>query len=259
MKVVKKPVEVKLEDVVVDFTAEGDKVEALAGVDLNVHQGEFLSIVGPSGCGKTTVLRIIAGLLEPTSGRAIVRGEDAIKRGHDVGFLFQEPVLLPWRTVDENVRLPIELKGSMSKEGEDRTMELLVSLGLKGFGKKHPSQLSGGMRQRVALARSLAHDPSVLLMDEPFGALDAITREKLNFLLQKVWLKTEKTVIFVTHSIFEAVLMSDRVVIMTPRPGRIKKIVDIPLPRPRQYTLFKSEEFTALNYEVRSLLDWKGA
>jgi NitT/TauT family transport system ATP-binding protein len=252
-------VDVELEGVTVDFPADGDKVEALGGVDLKVHRGEFLSIVGPSGCGKTTVLRIISGLLAPTSGRALVRGEDAIERTHDVGFLFQEPVLLPWRTVDENVRLPLELKGRLDEAGEDRAKELLTSLGLKGFGTKHPSQLSGGMRQRVALARSLAHDPSVLLMDEPFGALDAITRESLNFLLQKVWLQTGKTVIFVTHSIFEAVLLSDRVAVMTPRPGRIKKVVKIPMPRPRRYTLFKSEEFTALNYEVRSLLDWKGA
>jgi NitT/TauT family transport system ATP-binding protein len=243
----------------VDFPSEGGKVEALGGVDLKVRRGEFLSLVGPSGCGKTTVLRVIAGLLPPTRGRALVRGRDATERGHDVGFLFQEPVLLPWRTVDENARLPLELKGEVDEAGEKRTRELLVTLGLKGFGNKYPAQLSGGMRQRVELARSLAHDPSMLLMDEPFGALDAITREKLNFLLQRVWLKTGKTVIFVTHSIFEAVLLSDRVAIMTPRPGSIKKVVDIPLPRPRRYTLFKSKEFTELNYHVRSLLDWKEA
>jgi len=253
-----KKVEVELECLTVDFQAEGGKVEALGGVDLEIRRGEFISIVGPSGCGKTTLLRVIAGLLAPTRGMALVRGEEASERGHDVGFLFQEPVLLPWRTVDENARLPLELKGDVDETSEDRVRELLVSLGLEGFGKKYPSQLSGGMRQRVALARSLAHDPSVLLMDEPFGALDAITREKLNFLLQDVWLKTGKTVIFVTHSIFEAVLLSDRVAVMTPRPGRIKEIVKIPLPRPRRYTLFKSGEFTSLNYEVRSKLDWKG-
>jgi len=256
---VRKAVDVTLDGVTVDFPIEGGTIEAIAGVDLKVRRGEFLSIVGPSGCGKTTLLRVIAGLLAPTAGRAQISGEDAMLRTHDIGFLFQEPVLLPWRTVAENARLPLELRGRVDEAGENRTRELLRSLGLKGFGNKYPTQLSGGMKQRVALARSLAHDPSVFLMDEPFGALDAITREKLNFLLQNVWLKTEKTVVFVTHSIFEAVLLSDRVAVMTPRPGRIKKVVDIPLPRPRRFTLFKSEEFTALNYEVRSHLDWKEA
>jgi NitT/TauT family transport system ATP-binding protein len=215
------------------FEAEGRRVEALLDVDMTIAQGEFVAIVGPSGCGKSTLMRLVAGLL-PTSGGTIrVAGQSVVGPVIDVGIVFQKPVLLEWRTILDNVLLQPELRGQDARRYRERACDLLAALGLSGFEDAHPRQLSGGMQQRASIARALVHDPSLLLMDEPLGALDALTREQVRLDLEELWRATKKTVLFITHSIDEAVLLSDRVVVMSPRPGRIEHIIDIDLPRPR--------------------------
>ncbi|WP_329107190.1 ABC transporter ATP-binding protein [Micromonospora sp. NBC_01699] len=215
------------------FTGRSGTVEALRGIDLDVAEGEFVAILGRSGCGKSTLLRLIAGLLPTTEGEITVGGERVTKTRRDIAMLFQRPALLPWRSVLDNVLLPVEIFGWRRAAHRTRAMELLEMAGLGGFEKRLPHELSGGMQQRVSLCRSLVGNPRVMLMDEPFSALDALTREELSVELQRVHMENAATIVFVTHSIDEAVLLADRVVVLSPRPGRIRKVVDINIPRPR--------------------------
>jgi NitT/TauT family transport system ATP-binding protein len=215
------------------FTGRSGTVEALRGVDLDVAEGEFVAVVGRSGCGKSTLLRLVAGLLPATEGEITVAGERVTKARRDIAMLFQRPALLPWRSVLDNVLLPVEIFGWRRSTHRARALELLEMVGLGGFEKRLPHELSGGMQQRVSLCRSLIGNPRVMLMDEPFSALDALTREELSVELQRVHMENSATIVFVTHSIDEAVLLADRVVVLSPRPGRIRKIVDIDIPRPR--------------------------
>jgi NitT/TauT family transport system ATP-binding protein len=219
-----------------------------------VGDNEFLSIVGPSGCGKSTLLRLIAGLVEPTSGLVAFDGAPVTGPRRDVGMVFQSPLLLEWRTVLQNVLLPIEFLRLPVRDFRQRAYDLIELAGLKGFEDHYPRSLSGGMQQRVGICRALVADPRVLVMDEPFAALDALTREELSFELLKIWEERKKTVVFVTHSIHEAVLLSNRVVVMTPRPGRVAGIIDIPLPRPRTAAMEFSAEFKAASETIRELI-----
>jgi NitT/TauT family transport system ATP-binding protein len=222
-------------------TPEGE-VRALDGVSFDVRQGEFLSVVGPSGCGKSTLAMLIAGLLRPTSGAITVGGRVVDRPQTDLGIVFQNPVLLAWRTALDNVLLQIDMRGLDVARYRDRAQSLLGVVGLAGFERRLPHELSGGMRQRVAICRALIHDPPLLLMDEPFGALDALTRDQMTLDIQGVWARG-KTVLFITHSITEAVFLSDRVLVMTPRPGRIDTVMEIDLPRPRRLGLRETPAF----------------
>jgi NitT/TauT family transport system ATP-binding protein len=231
---------------------------ALAGVDLALARGEFVAIVGPSGCGKSTLLRIIAGLLAPSAGR-VVTGERTVAGPEtNLGIVFQSPVLLEWRNLLDNVLLQIELRGGRPAEFRARAMQLLEQVGLAEFVDRYPRELSGGMRQRASIVRALIHDPPLLLMDEPFGALDALTREQMRIDLEQLWLRTGKTVLFVTHSIDEAVLLADRVVVMSPRPGRIEQIIEIDLPRPRGLGARRSPVFQAAAERITAIFLARG-
>jgi len=228
------------------YTSATGSVSALEDVSFEVERGEFVSIIGPSGCGKSTLLRIIVGLRLPTSGAVVVDGVQVTRPLHNVGMVFQSPVLLGWRKVIDNVLLPIDLAGRSRAPYLERSWHLLELTGLAEFAGRYPRELSGGMQQRVALCRALVHDPELLLMDEPFGALDAMTRDEMNLELLRLWGEREgqrKTILFVTHSIPEAVFLSDRVIVMTPRPGRTSRIVPVTLPRPRTIDLRASEAF----------------
>ncbi len=216
--------------------ADGSTVDALSGISLAVADSEFVSVLGPSGCGKTTLLRIVAGLETPTSGTISLDGERIAGPSPRMAMIFQEYSLYPWRTVIDNIEFGLEIRGMTREERKKRAIEYLDLVGLRDFAGRFPYELSGGMRQRVAVARALAIDPAILLMDEPFGALDAQTRNRLQRELLDIWEKTRKTVLFVTHSVDEAVYLSDRIVVLTPRPGRIREIVPIGLPRPRERT-----------------------
>ena len=233
-------------------------VAALADITLDVAPGEFVTSDGPSGCGKTTLLRIMAGLLRPTSGAVRLLGRPVTGPSRDVGVVFQDPVLLPWRTVLDNVMLPVQVLGLDVTRFRARALELLALVGLSGFERKYPHELSGGMRQRVSLARALVHDPALLLMDEPFGALDAMTREAMNLELQRIWRESGKTVTFITHSISEAVFLGDRVVVMSPRPGRIADVVTVALGRPRDLDLMASDAFGVYTRKIRQALGPRG-
>jgi NitT/TauT family transport system ATP-binding protein len=224
---------ITVSDVSKTFRRKALTTQALEGVDLSVGKGEFLAIVGPSGCGKSTLLRIIAGLVGASAGRIEVNGRAVDAPVTDLGVVFQSPVLLDWRTVLDNVLVQLELRGLEAAKYRPRALELLDRVGLAEFGDRYPRELSGGMRQRAAIVRALVHDPPLLLMDEPFGALDALTREQMRIDLEALWLETGKTVLFVTHSIDEAVLLADRVLVMTARPGKVDRIVPVNLPRPR--------------------------
>ncbi|HEX8628196.1 MAG TPA: ABC transporter ATP-binding protein [Catenuloplanes sp.] len=224
---------IRLAGVSRSFAGRTGVVEALRGIDLHVDEGEFVAVVGRSGCGKSTLLRVVAGLLAPTSGAVSVAGQPVVKPRRDIAMLFQRPALLPWRTVLDNVLLPVEIFGWRRGEHRARAHELLEMAGLGGFERRLPHELSGGMQQRVALCRSLIGRPRVMLMDEPFSALDALTREELSGELQRVHMEHGATIIFVTHSIDEAILLADRVVVLSPRPGRIQRILPIDIPRPR--------------------------
>ncbi len=234
------------------------QVHALAGISVEVGAGEFITIVGQSGCGKTTLLKILAGLLPRSAGSVTLRGRLVDGPSRDIGIVFQDPVLLPWRTVFDNVMLPVEVLGLDRKSSGSRAMDLLGLVGLEGFEDKYPHELSGGMRQRVAIARALVHDPSLLLMDEPFGALDAMTREFMNLELLRIWQESGKTIVFITHSIPEAAFLADRVVVMSARPGRIQEIVDVRLSRPRDLDMMASDEFGVYTRRIRHLFDAKG-
>jgi NitT/TauT family transport system ATP-binding protein len=231
---------------------------ALASVDLSVAAGEFVAIVGPSGCGKSTLLRLIAGLLRPTSGEVITNGHPVIRPATDIGIVFQNPVLLDWRTVLDNVLIQVELRGLRTADFRDRAVALLRAVGLGDFLASRPRELSGGMRQRTSIVRALIHDPPLLMMDEPFGALDALTREQMRIDLEALWLRTRKTVLFVTHSIDEAVLLADRVVVMSPRPGRIEQIIDVDRPRPRGIDARQAAEFAMTTQRITQIFLSRG-
>ncbi|MEU4370177.1 ABC transporter ATP-binding protein [Micromonospora chersina] len=224
---------IRLSGVSRTFDGRSGRVEALRGIDLDVAEGEFVAVLGRSGCGKSTLLRMIAGLLPVTDGEITVAGTPITKPRRDIAMLFQRPALLPWRTVLDNVLLPVEIFGWSRAKHRDRARGLLEMAGLGGFEKRLPHELSGGMQQRVSLCRSLIGEPRVMLMDEPFSALDALTREELSGELQRVHMETKATIVFVTHSIDEAVLLADRVVVLSPRPGRIREVVQVAVPRPR--------------------------
>lgn len=238
------------------YPAPDAPVRALHEVSLDIQPGEFVSLIGPSGCGKTTLLRVIADLEPITSGEVLVNGlspHDA-RLARAYGYVFQAPALLPWRTVLSNVMLPLQIQGKQPEACKAIALEQLARVGLTGFEKKYPWQLSGGMQQRVSIARSLGFEPKLLMMDEPFGALDEITRDGLNEQLQQLWRREQRTVVFVTHSIAEAVYLSTRIVVMSPRPGRIVKVIESPLPAERTLALRDTPEFTALAHEVREAL-----
>jgi len=231
-------------------------VRALQDIDLEIRPGEFVSLIGPSGCGKSTLLRIIGDLIEPSAGRVTVNGKTARKArlDRDYGMVFQAPVLFDWRTVEDNVKLPLEILGKDAAARTRRAREMLELVELGDFLKHHPYQLSGGMQQRVAIARALAFEPAILLMDEPFGALDEMTRERMNGEVLRIWQQTGTTIVFVTHSIPEAVFLSSRVVVMSARPGRITKVVDVDLPRPRNEDNREQRRYFDLVTEVREAL-----
>jgi NitT/TauT family transport system ATP-binding protein len=229
---------------------------ALSGIDLEIGQGEFISLIGPSGCGKSTLLRLIGDLTAPTRGSVEVNGKPAhaARLGREYGMVFQAPVLFEWRTVEDNVKLPLELLGMDRSERDARARAMLELVELGEFTKHHPYQLSGGMQQRVAIARALALQPAILLMDEPFGALDEMTRERMNSEVLRIWQQTGTTIVFVTHSIPEAVFLSTRVVVMSARPGRITRLVDVPLPHPRNDETREDPRYFELVTEVREAL-----
>jgi len=227
-------------------------VLALLDIDFGVAEGEFVAIVGPSGCGKSTLLKVLAGLLPATAGEVRLRSVAVTGPRRDVGFVFQSPVLFPWRTVLDNVLLPADVQRLGREKTRQTALDLLALVGLSGFEQRYPWELSGGMQQRVAITRSLIHNPALLLMDEPFGALDAMTRETMNLELQRIWLERRKTVLFVTHSIAEAVFLADRILVMTPRPGRLLDNVDVDLPRPRGPEVIGAPEFGAVVRRIRA-------
>lgn len=236
------------------------KVEtvALEGVDLSIARSEFVAIVGPSGCGKSTLMRLIAGLAMPTDGTISVDGQTVQGAITNLGIVFQKAVLLEWRNVLQNVLLQVEMRGLRPADYEQQARRLLASVGLAGFEDRFPHELSGGMQQRAGIVRALIHDPPLLMMDEPFGALDALTREQMRIDLEELWLATKKTVLFITHSIDEAVLLADRVVVMSPRPGRVETIIPIDLPRPRGLAARKSPVFDAAVDQITDIFLDKG-
>ena len=232
-------------------------IEALAAVDLEVPEGDFVSLVGPSGCGKSTLLRLIAGLAEPSTGTLTVDGQppvEARRLRQDLAYVFQDATLLPWRTVEQNIALPLELRHSPQEQRRDRVGESLHMVGLEAFARAYPSQLSGGMRMRVSIARALVTRPGLLLLDEPFGALDELSRQRLNEELLSLWEAHRWTGIFVTHNVFEAVFLSRRVLVMSPRPGRLVADIPVPFPGPRDPALRASPDFTRLAGQVATHL-----
>jgi NitT/TauT family transport system ATP-binding protein len=231
-------------------------VHALQDIDLDIQEGEFVSLIGPSGCGKTTLMRVIADLEQISAGQVLVNGVSAheARLARAYGYVFQAPALFPWRTVLANVTLPLQIQGRSKADAKVIAIEHLERVGLQGFESKYPWQLSGGMQQRVSIARALSFEPKILMMDEPFGALDEITRDRLNEQLQQLWQRERRTVIFVTHSIAEAVYLSTKIVVMSPRPGRIVKVIDSPLPDDRHLGLRDTAAFMALAHEVREAL-----
>jgi NitT/TauT family transport system ATP-binding protein len=246
---------IEVRDLGMEFPAEAGSVRALDGVSFSIAPGEFFSIVGPSGCGKSTLLLILAGIVPPSEGTIRCDGRELTGTYADCSLVFQQDNLLEWRSVLDNVLLPVEIKHLDSGAGRARALELLGLVGLRGFERHFPYQLSGGMRQRAAICRALVYDARVLLMDEPFGALDALTREEHQVLLQEIWLRERKTVVFVTHDIREAVLLSDRVAVMSARPGRIRELLPIDLPRPRPRELTESVEFNQVVGHLRRTLE----
>jgi NitT/TauT family transport system ATP-binding protein len=250
---------VQIDGVTKVYPIKGGYLHALDEVSLTIGEHEFVSIVGPSGCGKSTLMLIASGLIPASTGTIRVGGKPVGARPYtDVGIVFQRDVLLDWRTAESNILLQYEIRGLDRAVGRQRAQELLHLVGLEGFGERYPGELSGGMRQRVAICRALVHDAPLLMMDEPFGALDALTREQMSIDLERIWERERKTVLFVTHSIPEAVFLSDRVVVMSPRPGRIERIIDIQLPRPRHLADRESPAFAEHNREIREIFQATG-
>jgi len=250
------PAVVDIRDLSLIYPTPDHPVVALSEVNLHINRGDFVSFIGPSGCGKTTLMRVIADLEQPTSGTALVNGmtPHEARQARAYGYVFQAPALYPWRSVERNIQLPLEIMGLSAAERAERAKTYLAMVGLAGFEKKFPWQLSGGMQQRVSIARALSFEPDLLLMDEPFGALDEITRDRLNDELLRLWRQTGKTVIFVTHSISEAVYLSSRIVVMSPRPGRIIEVIDSNLPADRTIDIRETLEFQEIGHKVRDAL-----
>ncbi|MCI5086072.1 MAG: ABC transporter ATP-binding protein [Rhodovulum sp.] len=248
----KKPV-IDAQNVDLTFETNDGPVHALSDVNLQINKGDFVSFIGPSGCGKTTFLRCVAGLETPTGGRLTVNGlsPDEARKARSYGYVFQAAGLYPWRTIAGNIKLPLEIMGFSKAEQDKRVERVLDLVELSGFARKYPWQLSGGMQQRASIARALAFDADILLMDEPFGALDEIVRDHLNEQLLDLWARTEKTIGFVTHSIPEAVYLSTKIVVMSPRPGRITDVIDSPLPKERPLSIRDSAEFLEIAHRVR--------
>ena len=239
-------------------TLNHESIQAIDRIDMALTEGEFCVIVGPSGCGKSTLLKVLAGLVPPTRGSVSLNGQIVDSTRNDIGFVFQNATLLPWLSILDNVLLPLRIQQRPDRgTWVARAHQLLEMVGLSDFASRYPSELSGGMQQRVGMARALIHDPSLLLMDEPFGALDALTRETMNSQLQSIWMKRPKTVLFVTHSISEAVFLADRILVMSPRPGKIEEIIPIDLPRPRNFQTIDSVQFTEYAKRVRGCLHSK--
>ena len=243
-------IKLKIDNVVKEYEGRNGKTVALNGVNLDIKENEFICVVGPSGCGKSTLLNIIAGLHEPTSGAAYLDGKKIEGTGVERGVVFQQYALFPWRTVLKNVMFPLEMKKTPKAEAEEIAMKYIKAVGLEGFENSYPKELSGGMKQRVAIARAYAANPEVLLLDEPFGALDAQTRVQLQTELLETWQKEKKTCFFITHDVDEAIILAQRVIIMSARPGRIKKIVDIDIPYPRTQATKTDPRFLELKTEV---------
>ena len=240
------------------YPTRDGSVHALQQISFSVSEGEFVAVVGPSGCGKSTLLKILAGILPASKGEARLRGTPITGPRRDIGVVFQSPVLLPWRSILDNVLLPIDVQ-RLGRDGHLKVaMDLLRLVGLEGFERRYPWELSGGMQQRVAITRALIHDPAMLLMDEPFGALDAMTREQMNLELQRIWLERKKTVLFITHSIPEAVFLADRVLVMTPRPGSIMDDVQVKIPRPRALEVMNFPEFGPYVHCIRAEVQREG-
>ena len=242
-------------------TPEG-VVHAVAKTDIQVRQQEFVVLLGPSGCGKTTILRMIAGLLQPSSGTITVAGRDLWQGDRrdsqalsELGIVFQDANLFPWYSIERNVAMPLELRGVSQRERMERARALCDLVGIKGFEKRWPRELSGGMRQRAAIARALSYDPEILLMDEPFGALDAMTRDTMNMEIQRLWMIQKSTIVFVTHSIAEAVFLADRIILLSPRPGRIRSVTEVTFPRPRDMVVQTQPEFQDIVRHLRGELE----
>jgi NitT/TauT family transport system ATP-binding protein len=242
---------IQLRGVAKTYRTQEGPVESLKPLDFDIHEGEFLVVVGPSGCGKSTLLKLVAGLLPISGGELLVEDTPVSGPHDDIGVVFQSPVLLAWRTILENIMLQIDMRRLRRADYLPRARQLLEMTGLAEFANKHPWQLSGGMQQRASICRALVHDPAILLMDEPFGALDAMTREKMNVELQRIWSETRKTVLFITHSIPEAVFLADRVLVMSERPGSIAAIYEVDLPRPRSLKLMGDPGFIRLTQQIR--------
>ncbi len=241
------------------LTLRGERIHALSDINVDVGEGEFVTVVGPSGCGKTTLLRILGGLLRRTSGDVVLAGSPVDGPRRDIGIVFQNPILLPWRTVLDNAMLPAEVLGLPREKYRERARDLLKMVGLQGFEDKYPMELSGGMQQRAAITRALLHDPAILLMDEPFGALDAMTREQMNLELQRIWRESGKTILLITHSIPEAVFLGDRILVMTPRPGKLAEVIPVDISRPRSLDVMATPRFGEITHEIRALFAQKGA
>jgi len=248
---------IRLQGVGKSYETKDGPVDACADISLEIRRSEFVAIVGPSGCGKTTILKMVAGLVPHSAGSITVGGRPVERPLTDVGIVFQESILLDWRSVLSNVMLQIDIRGLEAAAGERQARQLLLATGLAGFENKKPYELSGGMRQRVSICRALVHDPPLLLMDEPFGALDALTREQISMDIQRIWMEKRKTAIHITHSIPEAVLLADRVVVMGPRPGRIVEIIEVDLPRPRRLDKLP-QKFNDYAGRIREIFKSKG-
>jgi len=249
---------IAVKDLSKSYATRDGRVAALERISFGVGEGDLLAVVGPSGCGKSTLLKILAGILAPSSGEAFLRGTPIAGPRRDIGVVFQSPVLFPWRSVLDNVLLPVDVQDLGRERYQPLALELLALVGLEGFERRYPWELSGGMQQRVALTRALVHDPAMLLMDEPFGALDAMTREQMNLELQRIWLTRRKTVLFITHSIPEAVFLGNRVLVMTPRPGRIVGDVRVEIPHPRPLDVMNAPGFGEYVRDIRGRFQARG-